>query len=114
MLTMLKEVIQGKPNATRRSSQWPKCRKAKLAEQKTCEACGSKKSLEVHHIKPFHLFPDLELVQSNLMVLCEGEGCNCHFTFGHLLNWKSYNPSAVTDAEWFRLAVQNKPIPQKG
>lgn len=109
-LLLAKQLIQGKPFVLRRSSQWPSVRAIILKEQKVCAACGAKKKLEVHHIKPFHLFPDLELSASNLIVLCEGAGCNCHFTFGHLLNWKSYNPSVIDDAEAFRSAVQNRPI----
>lgn len=110
MLQQLKEMIQGKPVPLRRSSLWPAVRKEVVSKVKQCEACGSKKNLEVHHIKPFHLFPHLELERSNLIVLCEGRGCNCHLTFGHLLNWKSYNPSVVDDAEQFRTAILNRPV----
>lgn len=112
MLTQIKEVLQGKPFPFKRSSQWSKLRVEILREQKCCAACGATKKLEVHHIKPFHLFPHLELDKKNLIVLCEGDGCNCHITFGHLLNWKSYNPSVIDDAEWFRTAVQNRPTIQ--
>lgn len=106
----IKQLFQGKPAALKRSSKWPKIRAEVLAEQKECEACGAKKGLEVHHIKPFHLFPHLELDKSNLVVLCEGRGCNCHFTFGHLLSWKSYNPSVIYDSHHYRTAVINRPV----
>lgn len=53
-----------------RSSRWPKVRKDLVVEVGECEACGSKKRLEGHHIKPFALFPWLELVRSNLICLC--------------------------------------------
>jgi predicted HNH restriction endonuclease len=61
--------------------------------------------LEVHHVKPFHLFPQLELDPANLMTLCE-DGGNCHFMVGHLKDWRRYNPKARPAAAsylgWFR------------
>lgn len=53
-----------------------------------------------HHIKPFHLFPELELDTENLIPLCESKkyGINCHLFVGHLGNFKRYNEEVVTDA----------------
>ena len=36
-----------------------------------CEACGSRESIQVDHIKPRSLYPKLELELSNLQVLCQ-------------------------------------------
>lgn len=55
--------------------------------------CGNEKNLEVHHIQPFHLQPELELDQSNLITLCEAIGADCHLRQGHLGNWKGCNPN---------------------
>ena len=72
-----------------RSSKWPKVRKEHLKEQPFCVICGRKWNLQVHHIEPFHLKPELELDPKNLVTFCG----RCHLLFGHLNNWKRYNPS---------------------
>lgn len=82
---------------TARSSRWPGVRKAFIADHPRCEACGSGESLEVHHVKPFHLHPELELVRANLMTLCEGL-TKCHLRVGHLGSWKTINKNARADA----------------
>lgn len=89
----------------RRSKDWPKVRVAHLKEHPVCEACGGKKSLNVHHRIPYHLRRDLELSADNLITLCEdGPGkASCHFLFGHCgLTWKHFNPTVEADVEWFR------------
>lgn len=82
----------------RRSPHWRKVRKQHLALEPSCRACGSVVKLEVHHIHPFHLHPELELSQANLITLCEKPGHCCHFTFGHFHNWRLFNPDVVVDA----------------
>jgi hypothetical protein len=52
--------------------------------------------LEVHHLTPVHLAPELELVTSNLITLCERNGC--HFRVGHCFDWRAFNPQCVRDA----------------
>lgn len=93
--------IPPKPYEDKRSPEWPKVREAHLKEQPTCQACGGTEDLEVHHMKPFHLFPDLELDDSNLLTLCEKSGHDCHFHFGHLFNWSWYNPFVLRDTQKF-------------
>ena len=68
-----------------------------------CAVCDSSRSLEVHHLQPFHLRPDLELEPLNLLTLCDGLwGLNCHFVFGHLRRWRAHNVFAETDAvKWY-------------
>jgi hypothetical protein len=72
----------------------------------SCEACGSKKKLEVHHLIPFHLAPDLELDPSNLMTLCDGGGKygmkSCHLFFGHGGAWQRFNPVCKMDIIYFK------------
>ena len=77
---------------TPRSSRWPKVRKEVIEEYGECAACGGKDSLEVHHCVPYHVDGSLELDKSNLLVLCQASGHNCHFVFGHFHNWKKHNP----------------------
>ena len=78
-----------------RSSKWPSVRKAHLSKHPRCEACGSKELLAVHHIKPFHEFPELELDPSNLITLCFTH----HIELGHKGNWKTINPYVREDAK---------------
>ena len=62
-----------------RSPQWQTLRKYYLISNPRCEYCGTKEKLEVHHIKPFHLFPEDELNWGNLCTLCAKH----HFEIGH-------------------------------
>lgn len=95
--------------AVRRSGKWPEVRKTHLKASPTCVACGAAKRLEVHHILPFHAFPLLELDRDNLLTLCEGDGCNCHFTFGHLLDWRSWNSTVIEDCRTWLAKVKVRP-----
>ena len=94
-----------------RSGKWPKFRAAHLKANPTCEACGQRDSLEVHHIQPFHLRPDLELDPANLMTLC---GDPCHIVHGHLMAWGRYSPTARTDVRTFRGNLEAARIAAKG
>ena len=53
----------------KRSSKWGSLEKKILSEHPVCEVCGTNKHLQVHHIKPFHLYPELELDENNLIVV---------------------------------------------
>lgn len=91
-------------SAQPRSQKWASVRKKHLKEHPFCAACGNNKSLSVHHRAPYHLFPDLELVEDNLITLCEdGPGkSSCHFLFGHLgLTWSDWNPQVDEDSTRF-------------
>lgn len=77
--------------ATPRSKDWAKLRSDWLEQCPACFICGCNNHLQVHHIKPYHLFPELELDTGNLMTLCVHPYRMCHFIFGHLWNWKTYN-----------------------
>ena len=81
----------------KRSSHWPTLEKRFIAEHSKCAACGSTEKLNVHHIKPFHLFPELELDEKNLITLCMEH--QCHILLGHGGNFKAYNPHCVEDVE---------------
>jgi len=98
MLTKLTALIKGKLSG--RSSEWRKIRDAHIKSNPTCAVCGGTKKLNVHHIQPFHMHPELELDPTNLITLCttEKHGLNCHLLMGHLGNFKRVNPDSVTDA----------------
>lgn len=109
MISKLKEIkevlIDGKRNwSNKRSKDWPNVREAHLKENATCAVCGGKESVEVHHKKPFHLAPELELEPTNLISLCEAKkyGVNCHLFFGHLGNYKTENLHLETDVKTWK------------
>ena len=77
--------------AIARSPLWPQTRAAWLIAHPRCVACGSTAQVEVHHRRPVHLFPDLELDQRNFVTLCEGPN-RCHLREGHLGDFHIYNP----------------------
>jgi len=107
LINAIKEKLQGKPLSLR-SPHWETIRKNHLKLEPECAACGITKHLQVHHKQPFHLHPELELEQSNLITLCEQKGDEgCHLKLGHLGNWKSFNPNIEADAHQNRLIVQS-------
>ena len=86
-----------------RSGDWPRVRADFVRLHPVCEACGTKKDLNVHHIVPFHLDSSLELDPKNLITLCREH----HFRIGHdpdgpwlprKPNWYDSNPNVRRDA----------------
>jgi len=55
----------------------------------SCEACGTKKSIHIHHIVPVHINPMLAGSESNFIALCKKH----HLAVGHGRSWKSYVPN---------------------
>lgn len=113
MLKHLKDVADGKTTiGHKRSSKWPGVRHNHLKLNPTCALCGGTEKLEVHHIEPFHLHPELELDPGNLITLCEGNSkVTCHLWLGHLGNYKKINPNVVEDCVHFgkRFAKDEQP-----
>ena len=89
-----------------RSSKWPAVRKQHLLVSPTCQACGARTYLEVHHVRPFHLYPELELDQENLITLCASP---CHLIWGHLGDFKAYNPVVREDVRLYLKKRQLRP-----
>lgn len=94
--------------ARKRSSQWGTKRAQHLRREPRCSACGASQFLAVHHIIPFHVDPSRELDDTNLITLCENAG-NCHLIFGHLKDWKAYNPHVRATAESMLQLIRNRP-----
>lgn len=115
-MSIVKHIIdaaKGKhPISAKRSGSWPRVRAAHLAANPCCALCGGKDKLEVHHKRPFHLMPELELDPSNLITLCEANkgGVNCHLLFGHLSNFRAFNPNVEADAAAWRAKIQSRPL----
>lgn len=103
-------VIKKQIRYATRSSRWSTVRRQHLEQQPCCQACGSCKKPEVHHIVPVHVDPSKELEITNLITLCDKY---CHFAFGHFMDYKSWNPSVVEDAMWYLNKVKNKPYKDK-
>lgn len=97
----------------RRSSHWRTVEKSWLRKWPECAGCGTSKRVQVHHVLPFHSYPQLELADgtglycpirdangkfhSNLISLCMDE-FECHLQLGHLGSWKKDNPEVRRDA----------------
>lgn len=75
----------------KRSSKWASVEKKFIKNHPQCEVCGTTKHLQVHHIKPFHLYPELELEESNLIVVCM-DSKECHLRIAHGGNFREYCP----------------------
>jgi hypothetical protein len=56
-----------------------------------CAWCRTTKNLNVHHITPQSVAPELANVPANFIVLCR----SCHFCVGHRGNWRTYNPDVA-------------------
>lgn len=99
MISFFKGTEKQKLCGSARSPKWPEFRKNFL-KGKSCAVCGGVDMLELHHIKPFHLHPELELDPNNVLPLCESQknGVTCHLFIGHLGNYKSINPDVIEDA----------------
>lgn len=100
------ESIDGITYEGPRSSEWVSVRNEFVRLHPRCEACGSGYNLNVHHVEPFHLRPDLELEPSNLITLCRDH----HFRIGHdpdgkgprKPSWLESNPNVRSDAKAMR------------
>ena len=99
--------------AAERSGQWRAVRSAYIDGHATCEACGfggdKDDLLEVHHVLDFRLFPEKELDSTNLITLCP----RCHLVFGHLGDWKAFNPCVREDAARHWAQVKARPYSKK-
>lgn len=108
----IKDVIQGKaPLGHKRSNHWPTVRKHHLEQNPVCIVCGDKEKLEVHHIKPFHEHPELELEPTNLITMCESKsyGIICHLLVGHNGSYKKINPNVLEDAKIWNTKLHGTP-----
>lgn len=96
------------PIEVQRSSAWRGVRDEFLIDNPTCAVCDGDKFLEVHHVRPYHMFPDLELYKPNLITLCDHPARRCHFMIGHLGDWRSWNPEVHKTAEYLNRLIRNR------
>lgn len=103
MIQHLLDRIQGKaPPGAKRARGWRAFRSAHLKANPTCAVCGSRRTLEAHHVIPFHLAPDLELNPKNLLTLCR----RCHLILGHLGAWDRVNLTIAADAAYLHSKIE--------
>ena len=93
---LIKAAARDSLHTSKRSSKWPAVQKRHLKANPTCAACGAIDKLDVHHMKPFHLHPTLELDPTNLITLCMEN--DCHLYVGQGDNFKAYNPNVLEDS----------------
>ena len=68
-MSTLTPITPHDPLGNARSPHWPRVRLRWLVDHPTCEACGRKQMLNVHHVAPFHLHPEKELDPANLVTV---------------------------------------------
>lgn len=111
-LSHTRDLAQGKTpiDGPQRSTKWASTRKEHLKNNPKCAICEGTQQLNVHHIKPFHLHPELELEPKNLITLCESAsyGIICHLLVGHLGNYKNINPNSVKDSKIWNAKLKEK------
>jgi hypothetical protein len=103
--SLIDEVLGVDPRGTlpdvKRSGKWPKVEREHLSLHPACAVCGRRDRVNAHHVLPYHLWPEHELDPENLITLCV-EPHDCHLLFGHLGDFKAYNPTVRADAEIMR------------
>lgn len=109
ILTYLLEKLSNRESTrnfgAKRSYGWRGVRRRFIRHNPYCAVCKTKKNLQVHHVSPFHIDPNLELELKNLITLCHTH----HFWFGHFGSYFSYNPNVKEDAnDWFH-KILNRP-----
>lgn len=99
------QIIYGKA----RHPHWRAVRQKHIEEFPYCAVCGCTTNLQVHHILPFHKFPEHELNPDNLITL--GVKCrsgNHHYLFGHYQDWHDYNASVRRNTSEFLRNIKGK------
>jgi 5-methylcytosine-specific restriction endonuclease McrA len=88
------DLVLGKTPGIKRSVYWRNFKRKYMKKVGECSACPSTKKLELHHIKSFHEYPELELDPENVICLCRSKkwGQNCHLNIGHKGNYRDINP----------------------
>jgi hypothetical protein len=88
------------PDRRPRAAGWPPLLHRLLVANPLCRGCGHN-SETGHHIKPYHEFPQFELVPENVVCVCVA----CHFVICHCNNWTYYVPTVLADLDWHRTRV---------
>ena len=74
---------------TKRSSKWSALEKSFKKQFPTCACCRTNKKVQIHHIVPFHVSPELELEPTNLISLCMSKRM-CHLQIAHCGSFRKW------------------------
>lgn len=94
-------VIPPLPDVRTRSPKWPAFLKAFLGKNPQCRGCG-RKAVTGHHDVPFHVRPELELDEANILPVC----LPCHFVLCHSGDWRLWVKTAREDLDGHRPVVE--------
>lgn len=97
-INLLRHSLRDIGISAKRSSKWPTVEKHFREANPTCAACGGKDRLNIHHVLPFHLFPEKELDPENLITMCMGKK-ECHLRLAHGSDFRAYFPDIRKYAE---------------
>lgn len=105
MLTeLMGSLIPPMPHEHLRSPAWESFEHAIKLKHPGCVFCGRIRADNVgHHKKPFHLFPELELVESNIIIVCPGD----HFVRCHYCNWSLYSREIENEIAMHAQVIQS-------
>lgn len=110
MIEWLYSLFENRTFGAARSTKWPQVQKDFLSKNPLCAVCKKKgkllNPLNVHHQHPFHVHPELELNEANLITLCRIH----HLWWGHLGNWASWNDSVEMDARIWADKIKSRPV----
>ena len=98
--------VYGLSTTSTRSGKWKNIAYNYKKKNGKCAVCGKTEKLVVHHKIPFHMNPEKELDENNFVVLCENRPVNCHYLFGHLMDWQGYNPNINEDVEIWKKRLE--------
>lgn len=104
---ILNGILREQKKKKSRSGGWSHIRNLFLKTHSECAACDSTTLLQVHHVKPFHLFPELELDPENLITLCGWRNL-CHWQLGHGALYPCWVPEIRARAAQIKSARANK------
>lgn len=100
------DFVYGLSTSNTRSNKWKSISFNYKKKNGKCAVCGKTTNLVVHHKVPFHMSPEKELDENNFVVLCENRPVNCHYLFGHLMNWQGYNQNIDEDIEIWKKKLE--------
>lgn len=109
MREILYPILGDRTFGASRSPRWREVRARHIALNPKCAVCGTKSKVlspnSVHHRIPFHLNPEMELDEINLITLCPPH----HLLLGHLMSFKSWNKDIEMDADYLYQKIMNRP-----
>jgi len=77
-----------------------------------CAWCGTTNKIEVHHVCPQHIRPDLAHDTNNMVCLCRVGGKGCHYYIGHHgKEWRYVFTNVMEAIKVCHPACTNKPTP---